>query len=110
MLVLFVTNDLGSALLYYGIFVAMLYVATARLSFVAGALGLFLVGAFAVTQVTPHVQERVDVWLDPYKHAEGSGYQILQSLYSIGARRLRRHRSRPRHRHRLRPVSRSSRT
>jgi cell division protein FtsW (lipid II flippase) len=83
MLLLFVTDDLGSALLYYGIFLAMLYVATARLSFVAGALGLFLVGAFAVTQVTPHVQERVNVWLDPYKYAQTSGYQILQSLYSI---------------------------
>ena len=45
MLLLFVTNDLGSALLYYAIFLALLYVATARLSFVAGALGLFLVGA-----------------------------------------------------------------
>jgi cell division protein FtsW (lipid II flippase) len=83
MLLLFVTDDLGSALLYYGIFLAMLYVATARLSFVAAALGLFLVGAFAVTQVTPHVQERVNVWLDPYKYAQSSGYQILQSLYSI---------------------------
>jgi cell division protein FtsW (lipid II flippase) len=83
MLLLFVTNDLGSALLYYGIFLAMVYVATARVSFVAAALGLFVVGSFAVTQVTPHVQERVNVWLDPYKHAESSGYQILQSLYSI---------------------------
>jgi cell division protein FtsW (lipid II flippase) len=83
MLLLFVTNDLGSALLYYGIFLAMVYVATARLSFVAAGLGLFLVGAFAVTQVTPHVQDRVDVWLDPYKYADTSGYQILQSLYSI---------------------------
>jgi cell division protein FtsW (lipid II flippase) len=83
MLLLFVTNDLGSALLYYGIFLAMVYVATARLSFVAAGLALFLVGAVAVTQVTPHVQERVDVWLDPYKHADSSGYQILQSLYSI---------------------------
>ncbi|HEY4236655.1 MAG TPA: FtsW/RodA/SpoVE family cell cycle protein [Gaiellaceae bacterium] len=83
MLLLFVTNDLGSALLYYGIFLAMLYVATARLSFVAAALGLFLVGSFAISRVTPHVRERVDVWLDPYKHAESSGYQILQSLYSM---------------------------
>jgi cell division protein FtsW (lipid II flippase) len=83
MLLLFVTNDLGSALLYYGIFLAMVYVATARASFVAAALGLFLVGSFAVTRVTPHVQERVNVWLDPYKHRHSSGYQILQSLYSI---------------------------
>jgi cell division protein FtsW (lipid II flippase) len=83
MLLLFVTNDLGSALLYYGIFVAMLYIATARLAFVAGAVGLFLVGAYAVSQGTPHVQARVDVWLDPYKYADTSGYQILQSLYAI---------------------------
>jgi cell division protein FtsW (lipid II flippase) len=83
MLVLFATNDLGSALLYYGIFLAMLYVATARISFVAAALGLFLVGSYAVSQATPHVRDRVDVWLDPYKHAQSSGYQILQSLYSI---------------------------
>jgi cell division protein FtsW (lipid II flippase) len=83
MLLLFVTNDLGSALLYYGIFLAMLYVATARLAFVAAALGLFLVGSFAISRVTPHVRERVDIWLDPYKHAESSGYQILQALYSM---------------------------
>jgi len=83
MLVLLATDDLGSALLYYGIFVAMLYVATARLSFVAGALGLFLVGAYGISQVTPHVRERVDIWLNPYQHAESSGYQILQSLYSM---------------------------
>jgi cell division protein FtsW (lipid II flippase) len=83
MLVLFATDDLGSALLYYGIFVAMLYVATARLSFVAAAIGLFAVGAFAVSRATPHVRARVDVWLDPYKYAHTTGYQILQSLYSI---------------------------
>jgi cell division protein FtsW (lipid II flippase) len=83
MLVLLATDDLGSALLYYGIFLAMLYVATARLSFVAAALGLFLVGAFAVTKATPHVQERVDVWLNPYKYAQTTGYQILQALYSM---------------------------
>ncbi|MGH3053597.1 MAG: FtsW/RodA/SpoVE family cell cycle protein, partial [Gaiellaceae bacterium] len=83
MLLLFVTNDLGSALLYYGIFLALLYVATARIAFVAAALGLFLAGSFAISQVTPHVRERFDIWLDPYKHAESSGYQILQSLYSM---------------------------
>jgi len=83
MLVLFATDDLGSALLYYGIFVAMLYIATARIAFVAGAIGLFLVGAFAVSRATPHVRDRVDVWLDPYKYEHTTGYQILQSLYSI---------------------------
>jgi cell division protein FtsW (lipid II flippase) len=83
MLVLLATDDLGSALLYYGIFLAMLYVATARLSFVAAALGLFLVGSFAISRTTPHVQARVDVWLDPYKYEHTTGYQVLQALYSM---------------------------
>jgi cell division protein FtsW (lipid II flippase) len=98
MLVLFVTNDLGSALLYYGIFVAMLYIATARLSFVAGALGLFLVGAFGITSLRPHVRERITNWLSPWSthkiYCPISGqpslrqncqsYQEVQSLYSLG--------------------------
>ena len=97
MLVLFVTNDLGSALLYYGIFLALLYVATARLSFVAAALGLFLVGAYAVGRATPHVQERITDWLSPWStkkvpcffsphpalRQECASYQLVQSLYGI---------------------------
>jgi cell division protein FtsW (lipid II flippase) len=83
MLVVVATNDLGGALLYYGIFVAMLYVATARLAFVAGAIGLFIVGAILISRVTSHVKDRVDVWLNPYPYAHTTGYQILQSLYSI---------------------------
>ena len=98
MLALFVTNDLGSALLYYGIFVAMLYVATARIAFVAGAIGLFLVGAFAVSQGTPHVRDRVTNWLSPWSshpifcpinhqmelRQNCQSFQQVQSLYSIG--------------------------
>ena len=98
MLLLFVTNDLGSALLYYGIFLAMLYVATARISFVAAALGLFLVGSYAVAQGTPHVRERVTNWLSPWSthpvfcpqngqmmlRQNCQSYQEVQSLYSLG--------------------------
>ena len=97
MLVLFATDDLGSALLYYGIFLGMLYVATARLAFVAGALGLFLVGAAAVYQGTPHVRERVANWIHPWSthkiycpfnghlafRQDCQSYQEVQSLYSI---------------------------
>ena len=97
MLVLFATDDLGSALLYYGIFLGMLYVATARLAFVAGALGLFLVGAAAVYQGTPHVRDRVLNWLQPWTttkiycpfngtmayRQDCQSYQEVQSLYSI---------------------------
>ena len=98
MLVLLVTDDLGSALLYYGIFLAMLYVATARISFVAAALGLFLAGSYAVTQATPHVRERIQNWLSPWSahkvycplsgthtyRQDCQSYQLVQSLYSLG--------------------------
>jgi cell division protein FtsW (lipid II flippase) len=98
MLLLFVTNDLGSALLYYGIFLALLYVATARISFVAGALGLFVVGAFGIAYLRPHVHERVTNWLSPWSthtiycplsgrpalRQDCQSYQLVQSLYSLG--------------------------
>jgi cell division protein FtsW (lipid II flippase) len=97
MLVLFATDDLGSALLYYGIFLGMVYVATARIAFVAAGLGLFLAGAAAVYQGTPHVRERVANWLQPWTthkiycpfngtmalRQDCQSYQEVQSLYSI---------------------------
>jgi cell division protein FtsW (lipid II flippase) len=97
MLALFVTDDLGSALLYYGIFLAMLYAATARLTFVAVGIGLFLAGSVAVYQGTPHVRDRVANWLQPWTthkvycpltgtyalRQDCTSYQQVQSLYSI---------------------------
>jgi cell division protein FtsW (lipid II flippase) len=83
MLVLFQTNDLGSALLYFGIFLAMLYVATAQGWLVAAGAALFLVGAAFVYQLVPRVQERVSVWWDPWPLAQDEGYQIVQSHYSL---------------------------
>ena len=84
MLVLVETNDLGSGLLYFGIFLAMLYVATARAWFAAAGLALFVGGAAVVYQAVPRVEERVSVWIDPWAHSHTSGYQIIQSLFSIG--------------------------
>jgi cell division protein FtsW (lipid II flippase) len=85
MLVLFQTRDLGGALLYFAIFLVMLYTATARWSFVAAGLALFLAGAFALYQVIPHVQDRVQSWLDPWADPEGQSYQLVQSLYAISS-------------------------
>src|SRR6266498_1713323 len=84
MLVLVETNDLGSALLYFGIFLAMLYVATGRLAYVAIGAVLFIGGSAAAYTQIAHVRARVDVWLDPWPHLHTSGYQLVQSLYSIG--------------------------
>jgi cell division protein FtsW (lipid II flippase) len=97
MLILFATDDLGSGLLYYGIFLGMLYVATARLAFVAAFLGLFVVGGIGVYRGTPHVRERVTIWLHPWTdkpvpcpltghpalRQDCESYQLVKSLYSL---------------------------
>jgi cell division protein FtsW (lipid II flippase) len=83
MLVLVVTNDLGGGLLYFGIFLAMLYVATAQVWFVVAGGALFVGGAAALYSVIPRVEERVQIWLDPWEDPFGRGYQTIQSLYSI---------------------------
>jgi cell division protein FtsW (lipid II flippase) len=85
MLVLFQTNDLGGALLLFAIFLTMLYVATARWSFVAVGMGLFALGAYALYQVIPHVQNRVGGWLDPWKDPQDETYQLVQSIYAIAS-------------------------
>ena len=63
MLIIVETNDLGSALLFYGIFLSMLYVATGRALYVAIGLGLFGAGAAVAYSSIARVQERVDCWL-----------------------------------------------
>jgi cell division protein FtsW (lipid II flippase) len=83
MLVLVVTNDLGGGLLYFGIFLAMLYVATAQIWFVLAGGVLFVGGAAALYNVIPRVQDRIQIWLDPWEDPYGEGYQTIQSLYSI---------------------------
>jgi cell division protein FtsW (lipid II flippase) len=83
MLVLFQTNDLGSGLLYFSIFLAMLWVATARWPYVAVGAALFAGGAYALYHVVPHVQDRVSIWLDPWQDPFDKGYQLVQSIYAI---------------------------
>jgi cell division protein FtsW (lipid II flippase) len=83
MLVLFQTNDLGSGLLYFSIFLAMLWVATARWPYVAVGSVLFALGAYALYHVVPHVQDRVAIWLDPWQDPFDKGYQLVQSIYAI---------------------------
>lgn len=82
MLMLILIRDLGSSIMFFGAFLALLYVATARLSFVVVGLIMFLVGSYAVAHNVAHVQERIDIWLDPWKNPDSSGFQILQSLFA----------------------------
>lgn len=97
MLVIVQTNDLGSALLVFGIFLAMLYVATGRALYVGIGLGLFLAGAAVLYNAIGRVQERVTIWLRPWTdekvycalngqlefRQDCGSYQLVKSLYSI---------------------------
>ncbi len=98
MLVLVATHDLGSALLFFGIFLAILYLATSRLLYVGVGMTLFLVGAAGVYETTAHVRSRVTIWLHPWtiqpvpcptrggllmQRQECESFQLVKSLYSI---------------------------
>jgi cell division protein FtsW (lipid II flippase) len=83
MLMLIFIRDLGSSLMFFGAFLVILYVATARLSFVALGVTMFLGGATVLAGTLTHVQDRVAIWLDPFARdaPEGAG-QITQSLFA----------------------------
>ena len=83
LLVVVFERDLGSALLFYTIFLLMLYVATGRFSYVVIGLALLAVGAVGAYKFLSHVQVRFQIWADPFKDAQGQGYQIVQSLFSL---------------------------
>jgi cell division protein FtsW (lipid II flippase) len=76
-------KDLGSSLLFFGIFVVMLYVATERTSWLLIGLGLFGAGAFAAYQIFGHVRSRVDIWLHPFRDPAHRGYQLTQGLFGL---------------------------
>jgi len=86
MLMLVFIRDLGSSLMFFGAFLALLYVATSRLSFVAIGLGMFGVGAWFFASTVGHVQDRVDAWLHPFDPEVygrvGGSYQVAQSLFA----------------------------
>jgi cell division protein FtsW (lipid II flippase) len=81
--VLIFERDLGTSLLFFGLFVAMLYIATQRRSWIVLGAGLFAIGAVFAYLAFGHVRVRVQVWLDPFAFSDTGGYQIVQSLYGL---------------------------
>lgn len=81
--VLIFETDLGTSLLFFGLFVCMLYIATQRRSWLVIGGVLFVAGAVAAYYLFGHVRLRVEVWLDPWAYADSSGYQIVQSLFGL---------------------------
>jgi cell division protein FtsW (lipid II flippase) len=82
MFMLVFIRDLGSSLMFFAAFLALLYVATGRFSFVVIGMAMFLLGAWFFANTVPHVGDRVDIWLDPYQDPQRSGYQVLQSIFA----------------------------
>ncbi|MGW3493230.1 FtsW/RodA/SpoVE family cell cycle protein [Streptomyces sp. NPDC001020] len=91
-LILVFETDLGTSLLFFGMFVIMLYVATERTSWIVFGLLMAAVGAVGVASIEPHVKSRVSAWLDPMKeyalsHAgvKGHSEQLQQALWAFGS-------------------------
>ncbi|MFD1505907.1 FtsW/RodA/SpoVE family cell cycle protein [Georgenia yuyongxinii] len=88
--VLVFERDLGTSLLFFGLFVAMLYVATERLSWILIGLVLFAGGALAAASLFPHVGARFDVWLhalepEIYNRDPGGSGQVVQGLFGMAS-------------------------
>jgi cell division protein FtsW (lipid II flippase) len=85
LVLLVVQRDLGSALLFYGTFLAMLYVAVGRVRYVLASLVVFGAAAIACYYLFAHVRLRVEVWLDPWVDPQGRSYQIIQAMYAMAS-------------------------
>jgi cell division protein FtsW (lipid II flippase) len=78
-----VQKDLGAALLFFTIFLAMLFLVTGRVGYVVAGLAAFAIGAAALYPLFAHVRVRVDAWQDPWADPLGKGYQMVQALYAL---------------------------
>ncbi|MGJ9372345.1 FtsW/RodA/SpoVE family cell cycle protein [Nesterenkonia sp. CF4.4] len=86
--VLVVQNDLGNALMFFGLFVAVIYVATSRFSWIAIGAVFMLIGAALAYQFVGHFRDRVEIWLnafdqDIYERTFGGSYQVVQGLFGL---------------------------
>jgi cell division protein FtsW (lipid II flippase) len=87
LLLLVFESDIGTSAVFMGLFVAMLYIATSRTSWLLLGFVMFVVGALAASKLVGHVGERFDIWLHPFAAANvhRSSYQLVQGLYGMGS-------------------------
>ncbi len=78
-----VQRDLGAALLFFAVFLLLLYISTARASFIVLGLVAFVAGGAVLYELVPHVRTRVDIWLDPFAVSRDAGYQVVQALHAF---------------------------
>jgi cell division protein FtsW (lipid II flippase) len=78
-----IERDLGAAMLFFLVFLLLLYVATARWSYVILGVAAFIAGGAVLYELFSTVRERIDVWWDPFADPNGTGYQIVQALHAF---------------------------
>lgn len=78
-------RDLGAAILFFGVFLVMLYIAVGRVWYVVAGTALFAIGGAACYLMFSHVQLRIEIWLNPWVAPQGRSYQIAQALYALGS-------------------------
>jgi peptidoglycan glycosyltransferase len=85
LVIIMAERDLGSALLFFALFIAMLWVATGRGAYLAIGGVLFAIGSTMAWASFNHVQQRVRVWLNPWPYAADQGYQLVQGIFAFAA-------------------------
>lgn len=83
-LILVVSKDLGGALIFFMTYVLMVYLATHKIRYLLLGLGGGCAASIVAYQIFSHIQTRVQAWRDPWSVIDGDGYQITQSLFSLG--------------------------
>jgi len=85
LLLLVFESDIGTSAVFMGLFVAMIYIATSRTSWLLIGFVMFVVGALLASKLFSHVGERFDIWLHPFNGSNPSGhaYQLVQGLYGM---------------------------
>lgn len=85
MLVMTAERDVGFSLLIFVLFISMLWVATGRVAYLVVSAVLFVLGAAVMSVLLSQVHERITVWINPWAHASGIGYQAVQAYYAMGS-------------------------
>ncbi len=87
LLLLIFESDIGTSAVFMGLFVAMLYIATSRTSWLLIGFIMFVIGAFAASKLVRHVHERFDIWLHPFagQNPSHNAYQLVQGLYGMAS-------------------------
>jgi cell division protein FtsW len=85
LLLLIFQRDLGTGLIYFSTFLAMVYTATSRLLYTAFGMAMFLGGSAVSYFLFDHVRARVEIWLNPWPYIDTIGYQVIQSLFAFAS-------------------------